>query len=157
MANCLTASFNSRPVALADPLLPVMITDALQFVILFVATIVILPLAFLKLGDGEAAVGGEVARALDDRRGCEYIERFEFRVQTDVRAPRCQHGISVATAAVLDVAYTGLERAECAHLVHIEIIGALKLDDCEKLATLTPSVSAKLLAELEPMKAASGK
>ncbi len=35
----------------------VMVTDALQFVILFVATIVIFPLAFFKLGDGDAAVG----------------------------------------------------------------------------------------------------
>jgi SSS family transporter len=35
----------------------VMVTDALQFIILFVATIVILPLAFVKLGNGEVAVG----------------------------------------------------------------------------------------------------
>jgi SSS family solute:Na+ symporter len=35
----------------------VLVTDALQFVILFIATIVILPLAFVQLGDGEVVAG----------------------------------------------------------------------------------------------------
>ena len=46
----------------------VMVTDALQFVILFIATLVILPLAFLKLGDGQIADGvGRLLTEAPDR------------------------------------------------------------------------------------------